>query len=431
MQLLPQFILSLPQTNPSALPLKERFIQNAVAERLNKEYYRRDPAHVATEEYTRLKRADVFIAFMRTKISPYVVVVEAKSRTTIHQLKLKDNRNKVLWTGRVIALALIVGLSAALGYQWYFNALNTLLLIGLFLLGTTVISALISKLEFSFLQSISAIKQLGNYPANESWIAVGDDTFVRPREYRILKTQCKKNGVGLIVVNQKGRLSLKVYPKPRQVFNDYLGSYGKKKQILATIEKNPDTGPTPAERAQRRRQLFNAAAMVGITVLLCTLAYEENYGPVVPDPFQSTLLDASFDDSVGASAGAEVGDDPMDLPTDPFALDGIAADDCSNISVERRSFIVADAVLPLAEGQRRLAELDAIGVTGIKMIAADCLNSWPASGRYVLYTGELYPNRPAAKRAARAYRELLDGMQRPAPYGQAIKLYPQSVASGE
>jgi len=256
-----------------------------VAERLNKEYYRRKSAYVATEAYTKLKRADVFIAFMRTRKRPYVVVIEAKSRTTIHQLKLKEAPHRVRWAGRIVALALIVGLSATLGYQWYFNALNTLLLIALFLLGSGMISALIGQLEFSALGAISAIEQLDRYPANEKWIAVGEDTFVRPEEYDVLHDQCRKLGIGLLVVTARGKVERRLTPSPRHVFNDYLGSYGKRDRILEKISRRPGYGPTPPERAKKRRQLLNGTVLLAIFGLLVLLGYEENYRPVVPDPF--------------------------------------------------------------------------------------------------------------------------------------------------
>jgi hypothetical protein len=146
-------------------PHTERFIQEAVADQLNKKYYRRKPAFVSTEVYTSLKRADVMIAFMRARNRPYVVVVEAKSRTTIHQLKLREKDSRVRLIAQLVTLTLIVGLSALLGYQWYFNALNTLLLIGVFVVGSLLISTLIRWLELSIASSISAIEQLGRYPA--------------------------------------------------------------------------------------------------------------------------------------------------------------------------------------------------------------------------------------------------------------------------
>lgn len=265
--------------------LTERFVQNTVAERLNKSYYRRRSAYVATEAYTRLKRADVFLSFFRTRGQPYVVVVEAKSRTTIHQLKLKEAPGQVRWAGRLVAVALIVGLSAALGYQWYFNAVNTVMLLGVFVLGSGLISALISRLELSALGSISAIEQLGRYPANEKWIAVGEDTFVRPAEYRTLYRQCKKNGIGLLVVTARGKMQRKLNPEPRHTFNNYLGSYGKKEEMLHVMRKRPDYGPTPPEWAKRRRQTLNAASLLAVVGLLALITYEENVRPLVPDPF--------------------------------------------------------------------------------------------------------------------------------------------------
>ncbi len=255
-------------------PLSERFVQNAVASRLNKEYYRRRPAYVATEAYTRLKRADVFIAFMRARKRPYVVVVEAKSRTTIHQLRLKDHLLRLRWTARIITLALLFALSGTLGYQWYFNAINAVLLLGLFLLGSALIRNIARWLELSALKSVSAIEQLGRYPANEQWIAIGEDTFADEAGYKTLLTQCRKNRIGLIVVNRKGKLRLRAEPSPRHTFNNYLDRYGKQKDVLATISQDPGYGPTPAERKKRRRQIMNVLLMSGVFALLYLIIYD-------------------------------------------------------------------------------------------------------------------------------------------------------------
>ena len=271
-------------------PLPERFIQEAVAARLNKKYYRRRPAYMATEAYTKLKRADVLLAFMRARGRPYVVVVEAKSRTTIHQLKLKEDKGKLWWTGRIVTLLLLVALCATLGYQWYFNAINALLLLTIFVFGSVLITAFVRWLEINALKSVGVIEQLGRYPANEQWIAIGDDTFVNPEEYRVLLRQCRKNRIGLIVVKSSGRLRIKAEPAPKHTFNNYLDRYDKERQVLAAIESNPDYGPTPSERKKRRRQILNILLMLGLMIALSLIVYDTNVAPVVPDPFKENPM---------------------------------------------------------------------------------------------------------------------------------------------
>ena len=432
--------------------LTERFIQNTVAERLNKEYYRRKPAYVNTEVYTQLKRADVFIAFMRARKRPYVIVVEAKSRTTIHQLKLKEEPRRIRWAGRAVAIALIVGLSATLGYQWYFNAMNTLLLLAVFVLGSSLISSLIRRLELVSLGSISAIEQLGRYPANEKWIAVGEDTFARPEEYEVLKRQCSKNGLGLLVVTEKGKMRRILIPEPRHAFNDYLSDYGKRKSILAQINKRPDYGPTPPERAKQRRQVLNGAVLLAVVGLLALLGYEDQVRPIVPDPFANSYPTGAPESPPGErvpikdedlrqrkeagisskeqgdTAGAGVSEDAVAGGGAAGAVEveqqAATGPDCLSLVIDRQSFIVVDAILNAKKAKARLAELSAAGIPGMQCIGTDCLNSWPAPGRETLYTGILYPNRKTAAAAARAYNDLLKSKGMDATYGKAVKVRP-------
>ncbi|NJB84477.1 hypothetical protein GGR26_000222 [Lewinella marina] len=386
-----------------ATPLTEKFIQHAVADRLNGDHYRRRSAYVSTEVYTRLKRADVLLAFLRTRSSPYVVVVEAKSRNTIHQLKLKVHRGRAEWTGRLLSLALLVGLSALLGYQWYFNALNTLLLLAVFLLGSVLITAVVTWLRLRFARSISAIEQLGRYPANESWIAVGEDTFVNPAEYRILLQQCRKNGVGLIVVDARGRLSLKQIPRPRHVFNDYLSRYGRKQEILDGISRRPAYGATPAERRQNRRRFLNIALLLSLTGLLMLLVYEENYGPVVPDPF----ADPRFRTPADIDLEGPAQDVPTDLgPSTPAPAP--AAPDCPTVEANTPTYVVVDALLPTPEAEVRLQQLAAAGMRGQEQLSTVCLVDAPGPNTVAITTGARYPSPESARHAAGNYRSLLE-----------------------
>ncbi len=393
--------------------LPEKFIQNTVAEGINKSYYRRRRIFIDTEVYTKLKRADVFLAFMRARNRPYTVVIEAKSRTTIHQLKLKENPDRIRWVGSVFAVALIVGLSIVLGYQWYFNALNTLLLLGVFIIGSSLITAGIRKLELSVLSSIGAIQQLARYPANEKWIAIGEDSIVKPSEYQQLRKQCKKSGVGLIVVTKGGKLRIRETPSPRHAFNNYLDKYGKEEDILALIRKKPDYGPTPAERAKSRRQALTALLLIGVVSLLSLLTYEENYGPIVPDPFEEGYLLAETappaeDQQEGADAGA---------------MEGTAAG-CDGFVITSRSFIVVDALLDQAALAVRIDLLKAGGITDINTTSTNCLNSWPDGNRETLYIGELYSDRPSAKKAAVSYRKALEAKGIPVLFGKPVKVRP-------
>lgn len=402
--------------------LTEKFVQNNVAERLNREYYRRNPAYVNTEVYTQLKRADVFLAFMRARKRPYVIVIEAKSRATIHQLKLKENPDRVRWFGRFVTVGLIVGLSAVLGYQWYFNALNTLLLLGLFVFGSWLLSAAIRGLELNFLGSIGAIEQLARYPANEKWIAIGEDSIVKPEEYQQLRRQCRKSGVGLIVVTGSGKLRLKEIPRPRHTFNNHLDSYGKEATIMKAIDKRPDYGPTPPERRKFRRQLLNGLLLLASVGFLGLITYEENYGPVVPDPFEESYVPADG----GNEDVAEIIPDSTTENNTGAAAGTVEVEEagCNGFVVTSRSFIVVDGLLNDRKAKARLTQLSAAGISGIVTVPTDCLNSWPAAGRQALYTGTVYPDRPAAKAAASTYRDLLEEKGVPVDFAKAVKVRP-------
>ncbi|MBB4079817.1 hypothetical protein GGR28_002444 [Lewinella aquimaris] len=385
--------------------LTERFIQNAVAERLNDKYYGRKSAYVSTEVYTRLKRADVLLSFMRAKGRPYVVVVEAKSRTTIHQLKLRNNPKKVQWTGRLLTLAFFIALSGIIGYEWYFNALNTTLLLLLFVAGSLIITSVVGRLKLSVTKSISAIEQLGRYPANESWIAVGEDTFVNAEQFETLRQQCRKNGVGLLIVDARGRLTIREIPRPRHIFNDYLSRYGKRREILAVIDRNPSYGATPPERKQNRRRFLNIGLLLLVTALLVLLVYEKSYGPVIPDPFADPRFDSPAD--------VRIGERTVEAPEGSESTSGTApapppADDCKSAEGNQRLYIVVDAILPAEEATVRLTQLRAAGMRGHRTLNEHCLTEGPTSERVVIYTGTTYDAPTRADAAAADYRRLLN-----------------------
>ncbi|PHI21350.1 hypothetical protein CEQ90_02830 [Lewinellaceae bacterium SD302] len=397
------------------MPITETFVQNAVRDRLNKKYYRRKPVYAGTETYTKLRRADVLLAFMRAKNRPYTVVVEAKSRTTIGNLKLKKNAGRQLRYSQVIALALIVGLLLVTGYNWYFNALNTLVLLIAFLVGVGMISKIAGWLDMWFTKSISAIEQLAGYPANESWIAVAADTFVKRADLNSLKKQCRKNGHGLIIVNEKGRLSLPIKPRPRHVFNDYLSEYGKKKKIMEVIGKGRDYGPTPAERARTRRQTFVFLLGLAVVGSVGLLVYEDQYGPVVPDP----IVDENW------SFQEVYSTDTLVAPTPGLQRQALPAiQTCGAFPVTNRSFIVLDQVASSNyQAAERVKTLRNAGLEA-EYLPADCLRSWVNKKRFIVHTNAIYPSRPAAQAAVNEWREALKAKNLPEEFGKVLKVKP-------
>ena len=387
-----------------AAALSERFIQDAVARRLNDDHYRRRSAYVSTEVYTRLKRADVLLAFRRARKRPYVVVVEAKSRNTIHQLKLKPDAARAAWAGRILSMLLILGLMTILGYQWYFHALNTLLLLLLFSLGSVLATYSVTALRLRLTRSIPAIRQLAQYPANESWIAVGEDTFVSPADLRTLRRQCRKQGVGLIVVDARGRLSLHLLPRPRHVFNDYLNRYGKRDDIIEEIDRRPKYGPTPAERRLNRRRFLTIFLMLAFVGSLILLVYDDRHGAVVPDPFADLRARSPASPGIVDSEGNQT--DPAPFGTDPAPAAPPA--DCPEVGLNETVYLVVDGVLEPTEARQRVRRLAAAGIRGHELLDAACLSEATGTNLLAVYTGTRYYSPEAAGAAATNYEALLN-----------------------
>ena len=375
--------------------LAERFIQQAVARELNRRYYRRQPAYVSTEVYTELRRADVLLAFMRAPGRPYVVVVEAKSRSTIRQLNLnRGGRAGILhWLPWVIAAAAVV---------WAWRGADPLLGIGV-AVGAWLLRAVLLRT----VPGVPALRQLGRYPANESWLAIGADTFARPDGRTLLAKHCRKNGVGLIVVDAAGRLEWPVIPRPRHTFNDYLSRYGRREEILASIDHQPRYGPTPPERRQNARRII--AILLLVAAVAAILWWSLPRGAPGAAATETEPVSLPTPDSV------RIGAAPTAAPeADEF--EGVApalrAPDCPTPPPNRPLFYVVDTLLPPLELPLRQSRLRAAGLRGHTPFPAECLGLDPTL--LALTTGTAYPDETTATAALTRYRALLERLGLPA-----------------
>ena len=387
-------------------PLAERFIQQAVARTLNDRYYRRRPAYVSTEAYTDLRRADVLLAFMRAPGRPYVVVVEAKSRTTIRQLNLhRSNRGKWL---RIACVLLIV--AAAVYYSLGGDPFHCLV-------GGTA-GGLAWLLLGRLLPDVPALRQLAGYPANESWLAIGEDTFTRPAPSRVLAKHCRRSGVGLLIVDRDGGIRWPVVPQPRHTFNDYLSRYGRRNEILATIEHRPHYGPTPPERRQNARRmgwiLLAICLIGGIGYFVYPAPPTQAANPVDPPPPDYPTPDTI---RIGNSPTAS-----PELPDLPRNAPAPRAPDCPRRDPNTPAYYVVDTMLPERQLSGRETALRAAGLRGHLRLPAGCFGEDP--GLQVLVTGPAYPGAAAAQRALRNYRGLLERLGLDPDAGRVVALRP-------
>ena len=375
--------------------LAERFIQQAVARELNRRYYRRQPAHVSTEVYTELKRADVLLAFMRAPGRPYVVVVEAKSRGTIRQLNLNrsERGGKLRWLPWVLV-------SGALAFYWMGGDPRWCLAA---VVGAVLLRALLRR----NVPGVPALRQLSRYPANESWLAIGADTFARPDGRAVLAKHCRKNGVGLLVVDTDGGLAWPVIPRPRHTFNDYLSRYGRREEILASIDHEPRYGPTPPERRQNARRIGLILLLVAALAAITFWSWPGD-GPEAASP-------TSFPNRYPTPDSVRIGSAPSEAPEAPDpvpAAPAPRAPDCPAAARNASLFYVVDTLLPPADIPLRQARLRAAGMRGHTPLPATCLGMNPAL--QALTTGTAYADERAGRAALASYRGLLERLGLPA-----------------
>ncbi len=212
--------------------LSEKFVQHKALNYLKRRYRLRARSRIiAKKEVWTLKkygnkRADGLLIFKHILWGNYVISMEAKSQKTLSAIKpmtAKGSRHRhSLLAGLV--LVLISG-SLLTTYKLNDGFWQFLVPILLFLIGYFVYHRLAQN--SSRHQKAAVFKQLGQYPANEQWIAISKDSLkaLTYKKRKALLAICRRQGVGMVVVNSLGFASAKIRPRKKKYFAKFAKYY--------------------------------------------------------------------------------------------------------------------------------------------------------------------------------------------------------------
>ncbi len=214
--------------------LSEKFVQKKALSFLKRRYRLRSRSRISARmevntllKYGR-KRADGLLTFKHILWGSYVVSMEAKSQKTLSAIRPASAKNiqrqnsikmgfyLVLITGSLLTIYKIED-----GFWQY------LIPFLIFVFGTAIYYRLTQNSTRH--QQAAVFKQLGQYPANEQWIAVSKDALkaLPVKKKKAFLAICKRKGVGLIIVNSIGFAFAKISPGKKRIFQKF-GKYYKR-----------------------------------------------------------------------------------------------------------------------------------------------------------------------------------------------------------
>lgn len=224
--------------------LTEKFVQKTAIEYL-KEYYAekyqtekifgRD--EVRTSDAYHNKRADGLICFNSNKQIEHTISIEAKSHRTLGSLLTYWNDEKLGLHTLISSIPLgLLTIAFTHDLAWYWIFLITLLSIVILFL---VIIAIIGFMEPNHYKLINVVNQVHQYPANEKWIAISQDSlnlakkksnpeFHKNSDYHNFIQVCKNQNIGIIVITRRTK---KILAKPKYVSGNFLDCYATNEQI--------------------------------------------------------------------------------------------------------------------------------------------------------------------------------------------------------
>jgi len=188
------------------------------------------------------KIADGFFCFSNSTQEYYVVSVEAKSYKTLQDLTPNWNI-KLLDRNALISAGLFMFISVLLTWtlSWIWIVVSVLLSGFIGLIGYYFYSGFFEPESH---KQTSVINQIGQYPANEQWLAISNDSWKLLTKQdsvfqfsndRVLKRACKKRGIGIIAVNFIGNAEVLLKPKVRP--GKFLCCYAKSDLVISKMEE--------------------------------------------------------------------------------------------------------------------------------------------------------------------------------------------------
>ena len=220
--------------------LSEKKVQDRALAYLHRHYRfraRRGRVFVQAEVRTRPryggKRADGLLAYRSWWGPTRVVSLEAKSLKTLRALRPRRQDHWLLMRSLWMGLLVCLGSGAFFflykmddPYLRYALPLNVLI-------GTALLYALLTR-RSSRHQQAQVIDQLQQYPANRQWLACSADSLrdLTERERQQLKAICRRRGIGVLVVPQRGRVRRWLRPGfHRKWIGDFLEYYSRENEI--------------------------------------------------------------------------------------------------------------------------------------------------------------------------------------------------------
>ena len=210
--------------------LSEKYVQHKALHFLRRRYQRRARSRVlAQKEVTTLpkygrKRADGLLRFKHLIWGDYVVSMEAKCQKTLAAIRPASAKNIRRYYSLRVGLALVLASGSLLTiYKMDDGFWQFLIPVLIFLTGYQL-NHWLTRNTIKY-QKAAVFKQLGQYPANEQWVAVPKDALkALPKDKRkAFYAICRRRGVGLVVVNGLGFAFAKIRPGRKR----YFGKFGK------------------------------------------------------------------------------------------------------------------------------------------------------------------------------------------------------------